>query len=107
MEYELRELRKLIKRTCRNNICYATREMAFSQLAAIEAKLKLISPENRIPDKVKPLAQYLAEYIDHEATAEEIDSLWNREINVWHELLEQALDAYESTEGVKIKIEKI
>lgn len=54
----------------------------------------------------KPLAQYLDEYIQHETTAEEIDALWSREAGVWRELLEQALDAYESTEHVKIKIEK-
>ena len=60
------------------------------------------------PDKVKPLAQYLAEYLAaginriHEAgmpmdyTEEGLKPV-----------LEQALDAYESTENVKIKIERV
>ena len=50
-------------------------------------------------DKVKPLAQYLTEYIGHEF----IDTMVIGQ--VWHELLQQALDAYESTEQVKIRIE--
>lgn len=46
----------------------------------------------------KPLAQYLAEYIEHE--------IGLHSYNPSCELLEQALEAYESTENVKIKIEK-
>lgn len=64
----------------------------------------------REPEKVKPLAQYLDEYIEHEA-----DELGNISVavgelyayNSWRELLEQALDAYESTENVTIKIERV
>ena len=43
---------------------------------------------------VKPLAQYLDEYLRHEV------------VDVDLELLEQALDAYQSTENVTIKIER-
>ena len=46
----------------------------------------------------KPLAQYLALYLEAEIPTE---------LSAWCELLEQALDAYESTENVKIKIERI
>lgn len=62
----------------------------------------------REPDKVKPLAQYLDEYIEHEIDAGNLGVLtsdmyaWDS----WRELLEQALDAYESTENVTIKIER-
>jgi len=63
----------------------------------------------REPEKVKPLAQYLDEYIEHETNggkvSQEIGNLW-RHYDSWHELFEQALDAYESTECVKIKIER-
>ena len=48
----------------------------------------------RGPDKVKLLAQYLGEYLRHEI------------VDVDLELLEQALDAYQSTENVTIKIER-
>lgn len=54
----------------------------------------------REPDKVKPLAEYLAEYV------EPLDHS-NSYIIGWRELLEQALDAYESTENVKIRIERV
>lgn len=59
-------------------------------------------------ENIKPLAQYLGEYLatgidrTHEAgmpvdfTEEGLKSI-----------LEQALDAYESTEGVKVRIEKV
>ncbi|MCK5611625.1 hypothetical protein KAR91_57675 [Candidatus Pacearchaeota archaeon] len=57
----------------------------------------------REPEKVKPLAQYLVNYIEHEI---EIGNI-NLEYDLWHELLEQALDAYQSTENVKIRIEKV
>ena len=51
----------------------------------------------REPDKVKPLAQYLGEYLRHEiSTYRSLDPI-----------LEQALDAYQSTENVTIKIERI
>ena len=51
----------------------------------------------REPDKVKSLAQYLAEYINDELSYDV----------TWIALLEQALDAYESTEQVKIRIEPV
>ena len=68
---------------------------------------------SREPGKVKSLAQYLAEYLNHGRydfaliddrygdTAIEIDivDLKNN--------IEQALDAYESTENVKIKIDRV
>ncbi len=52
-------------------------------------------------DVPKPLAQYLAEYIDQEIQGH------NQSISVLpKEWLEQALDAYQSTENVTIKIER-
>jgi len=61
------------------------------------------------PDKVKPLAQYLDEYIEHEVEggniSPDVDELFA--YNSWRELLEQAFDAYESTEQVKIRIERV
>lgn len=48
----------------------------------------------------KPLVQYLGEYIDHELCN-------NTEHDSWRELLEQALNAYQSTEQVKIRIERV
>ena len=59
----------------------------------------------------KPLAQYLGEYIEYEIEDNNIDSdagsdalfLWQ----TWQQLLEQALDAYESIENVKIRIERV
>ena len=51
--------------------------------------------------KIKSLAQYLAEYIGHKF----IDTMVIGQ--VWRELLKQALDAYESTENVKIRIERV
>jgi len=63
----------------------------------------------REPDKVKPLAQYLAEYVDAEIENGNIspDVAELYAYNSWRELLEQALNAYESTENVTIKIERI
>ena len=59
------------------------------------------------PDKVKPLAQYLDEYITYET--EEAYPLIDTKSGLvsWCELLKQALDAYESTEQVKIRIERV
>lgn len=57
----------------------------------------------------KPLAQYLDEYIEHEANIGNIDisvAALEYTYNSWRELLEQALDAYESTENVVIQIIK-
>ena len=56
----------------------------------------------REPDKVKPLAQYLDKYLE---------AAWKGAIDCavgvnGQELLKQALDAYESTENVKIRIER-
>jgi len=67
----------------------------------------------REPEKVKPLAQYLSEYIEYEKyNFAGIDERWgeaNVEIDVdeLRDWLEQALDAYESTEQVKIRIERV
>ena len=47
---------------------------------------------------VKPLAQYLDEYIEHELADSTDDS--------WREFFERALTAYEETEQVKIRIEQ-
>ncbi len=63
---------------------------------------------NGCPHKPKLLAQYLDEYIEHEVEAGNIDPSVSilYAYNSWCELLEQALDAYESTENVTIKIER-
>ncbi len=53
--------------------------------------------------KPKPLAEFLAEYINHEyVTGELIGS--NK---TWSEFLEQALTAYENTENVRINFIKL
>ncbi len=58
-------------------------------------------PQLHTPEKVKPLAQYLGEYIDYETGEVGHDaSDW------WCKLFIQALDAYESTENVVIQIIK-
>ena len=54
------------------------------------------------PHKPKSLAQYLAEYLDYEYYVETDAG----RVSTLCELLEQALDAYESTENVTIKIER-
>ena len=53
----------------------------------------------------KPLAQYLDEYIEAEWWKGNVDSHLYAH-NSWRELLEQALDAYQNAENVRIKIEK-
>lgn len=60
---------------------------------------------------MKPLAQYLGEYIDHEI---ELGNLLRTDLFVCaddydsvQEMFEQALDAYESTQSVQIKIERV
>ncbi|MCK5608849.1 hypothetical protein KAR91_43655 [Candidatus Pacearchaeota archaeon] len=55
---------------------------------------------------VKPLAQYLDEYLDHEAELGNLSYIVYDK-DSWRELLEQALDAYELTENVKIRIERV
>jgi len=57
----------------------------------------------------KPLAQYLDEYIEHEVELNNICAATALlyAYNSWRELLEQALDTYESTEQVKVRIEKV
>lgn len=62
---------------------------------------------NREPEP-KPLAQYLDEYIEHEIELGNIRPAVSDlfAYNSWRDLLQQALDAYESTEQVKIRIEK-
>lgn len=63
----------------------------------------------REPDKVKPLAQYLDEYIEHEVELDNLDTGVSElfAYDSWRELFEQAFDAYESTENVKIRIERV
>ena len=67
----------------------------------------------REPEKVKPLAQYLGEYVEHEVELGNIHiscqgiEMMSADYDTWGGLLEQALDAYESTEQVKIRIERI
>jgi len=58
--------------------------------------------------KPKPLAQYLDKYIDVEIESGNVspDVAELYAYNSWRELFEQALDAYESTENVKIRIER-
>ena len=53
------------------------------------------------PNKVKSLAQYLAEYLEHEG------DILPANIGDSKAVLEQALDAYQSTENVTIKIERV
>ena len=55
-------------------------------------------------DKVKLLAQYLAEYVEVLDRSYKLDHSYIAE---WCELLEQALDAYQSTENVTIRIERV
>ena len=65
------------------------------------------------PHKPKPLAQYLAEYLDHEkydfaAVDEQYgDVAVEFDTTDLRDNLKQALDAYESTENVKIRIERV
>lgn len=54
----------------------------------------------------KPLAQYLAEYLDAGKCQEIRTYMETSDAIDLQEAIEQALDAYESTENVKIKIEK-
>lgn len=66
-------------------------------------------PESRYgrePEKVKSLAQYLDEYIEHEVDLDNIESADMYAYNSWRQFFEQALDAYQSTENVVIKIER-
>ena len=58
--------------------------------------------QQRVLNKAKPLAQYLGEYIN-----QELVEVGRNASGWWQELLEQALDAYESTENVVIKIEGV
>lgn len=54
----------------------------------------------------KSLAQYLAEYLDYEMVKRKTIYVWS-DIKKMKIILEQALDAYESTEQVKIRIERV
>ena len=56
------------------------------------------------PHKPKSLAQYLAEDIAYNIYGHDVDR-WGT--TKWQELLKQALDAYQSTENVTIKIERV
>lgn len=64
--------------------------------------LKLIKPII-----VKPLAQYLAEYLDAGEYQEIKAYMVTGDVGDLQEAVEQALDAYESTENVTIKIERV
>ena len=55
--------------------------------------------------KLKPLAQFLSKYVEHETELELMETLSG--LVSWRELLEQALDAYESIEQVKVRIERV
>jgi len=65
--------------------------------------------QQREPEKVKPLAQYLDEYIEHEVELGNVEPTvaYMYAYDSWQQLLEQALDAYKSTEQVKIRIERV
>ncbi len=65
-------------------------------------------PQHGREPEPKPLAQYLGEYVDYEAELLNIQSgIRLYEYNSWRELFKQALDAYESTEQVRIRIERV
>lgn len=69
-----------------------------------ECEIYGTSPEpqhGRESDKVKPLAQYLAEYLDYKG------DILPADIDDSKDLFKQALDAYENTEQVKIRIERV
>lgn len=65
-------------------------------------------PDRKPWENIKPLAQYLDEYVQHE-----VENLRIGDVLAYHcaccmrELFEQALDTYESTEQVKIRIERV
>lgn len=60
----------------------------------------LLKPQPSEPEP-KPLARYLGDYVEHELNENRLNVGYD-----WRELLEQALDAYESTEGMVIQIIK-
>jgi len=66
------------------------------RIATIFESIPSEPQHGREPDKVKSLAQYLAEYLDRYLNGETLP----------HELLKQALNTYQSTENVTIKIER-
>ena len=73
-----------------------------------KAQDKATPPDPQHGRDVKPLAQYLDEYIEHEVELVNVQSdIRLYEYDSWREMLEQALDAYESTEQVKIRIERV
>lgn len=86
--------------------CYEYYKQALNGFLAQDTPAE--SRYGREPDKVKSLAQYLDEYIEHEIELDnispEVSELFA--YNSWRELFEQALDAYQSTENVTIKIER-
>ena len=57
-------------------------------------------PQDKCPHKPEPLAQYLAEYIRQELD-DRID------YSEWPKAMVRALDAYQSTEQVTVKIERV
>jgi len=82
---------------------YLGNENAIQFVLKVLNKVQSTSAESRYgrePDKVKSLAQYLNEYLKYELETSTL-------IITGRELLEQALDAYESTERVKIEIKKV
>lgn len=67
---------------------------------------KIMQLEARLgePENVKSLAQYLAKDIAYNIYGHDVYR-WGT--TKWCKMLEQALDAYQSTERVKIRIEQV
>ena len=59
------------------------------------------------PDYIRPLAKYLADYLDDDYFIYDQVDYERLDMDDIYELLEQALDAYENTEQVKIRIERV
>ena len=51
MKYEIQELKKFINSVCSKNICNATKEMALSHLARIEAKFEEQIPQQNLENE--------------------------------------------------------
>ena len=88
--------------TCPNKECEIHGTPLDPQHGREPEKVKPCHPKCKTCAKLrtpKPLAQYLDEYIEHETGMD-------CHYGTWRELLEQALNAYQSTENVTIKIER-